>query len=307
MTAIILVVEDDKIQARLTKTYLDASGYEVILAEDGKSAIKLAKTKPVDIILLDLVLPDMHGNEVSRWLKLDEETKGIPIIMLTAKTSPLGKVDSLRAGADDYLSKPYNEVELNARIQASLRTKALQDELKDKNRKLEELLAKVELLAITDPLTGLNNRRHFELLVDNEFKLTQRYKTPTSCLMVDVDHFKNINDEYGHRAGDTVLKEISDVIKACLRTVDTVARWGGEEFVILLPRTDREDAAGTAARILSAVSNRLFSAIAGPVTISIGGATIPSSSIDSAEKFIDASDNALYKAKSGGRNRIEFI
>jgi two-component system, cell cycle response regulator len=307
MAAKILVVEDDKMQAGITKSYLEASGYDVILAEDGKSAIKIAKTTMLDIILLDLVLPDMDGNEVSRWLKLDEETKGVPIIMLTAKTSTLGKVNGLRAGADDYLSKPYNENELTARINASLRTKALQDELKEKNRKLEELLAKVELLAITDHLTGLFNRRHFELLVENEFNPTQRYKTPTSCLMADVDYFKSINDEYGHRAGDMVLKELAEIIKACLRNVDTIARWGGEEFVILLPRTNREDASSTASRILSAVSGRMFSGIKRPITISIGGATIPHPSIDSAEKFIDASDNALYKAKAGGRNRIEFL
>ncbi len=307
MAAKILVVEDDKIQARVTKDYLEASGYEVILAKDGKSAIKIAKTQPVDIILLDLVLPDMDGNDVSRWLKLDDDTKGIPIIMLTAKNSTLGKVDGLRAGADDYLLKPYNEVELTARIYASLRTKALQDELKEKNRNLEELLARVEILAITDPLTGLYNRRHFESIVENEFNLTARYKSPASCLMADVDHFKSVNDEKGHRAGDVILKEVAGIIKNCLRRVDIVARWGGEEFVILLPRTAREDTLRTASRILAAVSSHMFPGMDKPVTISMGVATIPAPSIDSAEKFIDAADAALYTAKSRGRNRIEVV
>lgn len=301
----ILLVEDDKIQAKFAKDFLEASGYQVLLAEDGKSAIKIAKTANVDIILLDLVLPDMNGNEVCRWLKLNQDTKGIPIIMLTVKSSMMEKVEGLKAGADDYLPKPYSEIELNARIYASLRTKSLQDELRKKNRELEEILSKVEFLASTDPLTELYNRRHFESLIEKEFNRSVRYKSPVSCLMIDVDHFKNINDEFGHRVGDSVLKEISAIIKNCLRTVDTVARWGGEEFVVLLPRTDKESALQAASRILTGISTHTFSNIDKPITISIGISNMPASSIDSAEKLIDTSDSALYEAKGKGRNRIE--
>ncbi|MCG2722646.1 MAG: response regulator, partial [Thermodesulfovibrionales bacterium] len=148
----ILLVEDDKLQAKITGEYLESAGYDVILADNGKSAIKSVKTESIDLVILDLVLPDINGNEVCRWLKLNEDTRGIPIIMLTAKGSTMDKVQGLHAGADDYLSKPYNETELNARIYASLRTKALQDELRAKNRQLEEVLSKVEVLASTDPL-----------------------------------------------------------------------------------------------------------------------------------------------------------
>lgn len=302
----ILLVEDDKIQAKVTRDYLESAGYEVILAEEGKTAIKIAKTQSLDLILLDLVLPDMNGNEISRWLKLNHDTKGIPIIMLTSKSSTIEKVDGLRAGADDYLSKPYNEVELNARIFASLRTKALQDELKEKNRKLEELLLKVETLAITDPLTELFNRRHFETIIEKEFSTAVRYKSPISCLMVDVDYFKSINDEYGHRAGDQVLKELANIIENSLRKGDTVARWGGEEFVVLLPRTDKEHALPAASRILTAIANHEFRGVKRQITVSIGITSAPNSSIDTAEKLIDASDIALYEAKSKGRNRIEI-
>ena len=236
----ILLVEDDKLQGKVTKDYLESTGYKVVWAEDGKSAIKAVKTQDIDLIVLDLVLPDINGNEVCRWLKLNQDTRGLPIIMLTAKSSTNDKVTSLTAGADDHLSKPFNESELGARIYACLRTKALQDELRDKNRQLEEVLSKVEVLAITDPLTHLYNRRHFENLIENEFASTARYKSPATCLMIDVDYFKSINDEYGHRTGDIVLKEISLIIKSCLRKVDTVARWGGEEFVVLLPRTKKK-------------------------------------------------------------------
>jgi two-component system cell cycle response regulator len=301
----ILLVEDDKLQAKVTKDYLETSGYEVICVENGKSAIKTAKTQHVDLVLLDLILPDLDGNEVARWLKLNEDTKGIPIIILTVKSSTTEKVTGLEAGADDYLPKPYNEIELNARIYACLRTKALQDELRVKNRQLEEVLLKVETLAITDPLTELFNRRRFEATLEKEFARTIRYQSPTSCLMIDIDHFKNINDEYGHHAGDLVLKEIAQVIKSCVREIDTVARWGGEEFVVLLPEVKKESALQAASRILNVISKHKFSGISSHISVSIGLASVPDPSIDTGEKLINASDLALYEAKAKGRNRIE--
>ncbi|HMK50755.1 MAG TPA: diguanylate cyclase [Thermodesulfovibrionales bacterium] len=300
----ILLVEDDKVQGKATKNYLETSGYEVIFVEDGKSAIKAVKTQEIDLVVLDLILPDMNGNEVCRWLKLNQDTRGIPIIMLTAQGSTTDKVASLTAGADDHLTKPFNESELGARIYACLRTKALQDELRDKNRQLEEVLSRVEVLAITDPLTQLYNRRHFETLIESEFATTTRYKSPTSCLMIDVDFFKQVNDQFGHRAGDTVLKEIAQIIKNCLRKVDTVARWGGEEFVVLLPRTKKEDSLIAAERILNSISEHSFSGVDRQITVSIGVASMPDPSIDSSEKLVDASDAALYEAKGSGRNRI---
>ncbi|MFZ5908092.1 MAG: diguanylate cyclase [Nitrospirota bacterium] len=301
----ILLVEDDKLQAKITGEYLESAGFDVIVADSGKSAIKAVKTSSVDIVLLDLVLPDMNGNEVCRWLKLNEDTRGIPIIMLTAKGSTTDKVQGLQAGADDYLSKPYNEIELNARIYASLRTKALQDELREKNLQLQEVIAKIELLASTDPLTGLFNRRHFEIIIENEFARTQRYGSPIACLMIDVDHFKKINDTYGHRAGDTILKEIARLIQENIRKVDTAARWGGEEFVVLLPRTDRKQAYYAASRIWESIAGHCFTTIETGITVSIGIASTPDAAIDSAEKLIDASDLEMYRAKTLGRNRIE--
>ena len=300
----ILLVEDDKLQGKTTKDYLESSGYKVIWVEDGKSAIKTVKSRDIDLIVLDFILPDMNGNEVCRWLKLNQDTKGIPIIMLTAQSSTTDKVASLTAGADDHLTKPYNESELNARIYACMRTKALQDELRTKNRQLEEVLSKVELLAITDPLTQLFNRRHFESVIESEFASTARYKSPASCLMIDVDHFKSVNDEFGHRSGDTVLKELSQIIRSCLRKVDTVARWGGEEFTVLLPRTKKEDAFRAASRILQSIADYKFPDISKQITVSIGIASIPDPEIDSAEKLVDASDSAMYEAKEKGRNQI---
>jgi diguanylate cyclase (GGDEF)-like protein len=302
----ILFVEDDKLQAKITREYLEKNGHQIIHVENGTSAIKVAKSEPIDLIILDLVLPDMDGNDVCRWLKMNEDTKGIPIIVLTAKGSTADKVTGLKAGADDYLAKPYNDVELNARIYASLRTKALRDELKIKNMQLQELLAKVEALAITDPLTEISNRRHFWNVLETEFNRSIRFKRPISCLMIDVDHFKKINDQYGHRVGDIVLKEIARIFTNCLRKVDVVARWGGEEFVVMLPETDQTNATNAATRMLLAISEHQFPEIQTGITVSIGIASTPASSLDTAEKLIEASDVALYDAKSKGRNRVEI-
>ena len=235
----ILLVEDSRTQAETAKDFLEKNGYEVMLAESGKAAIKAVKTVPVDIVLLDLVLPDMSGNDVCRWLKLNEDTKGIPIIMLTVKGEVTDKVAGLEAGADDYLPKPYNNVELNARIYACLRTKALQDELKQKNLQLQNLLKQVEIMAITDQLTEIYNRRQVETILQKEFRTATRYKTPVSCMIIDIDHFKAVNDAFGHHAGDAVLKEIAKIITESAREADTVARWGGEEFIVILPQTKR--------------------------------------------------------------------
>ena len=301
----ILVVEDSETQADRTKEFLETSGYEVSCAKDGISAIKAAKTVSFDLILLDLLLPDLNGNEVCRWLKLNSDTRGIPIIMLTVRNSLEDKVAGIEAGADDYLPKPYNEVELNAKIYAVLRTKALQDELREKNKQMEDLLSRVEFLAITDPLTELFNRRRLEIVLERELKAAERYNQPVACLMIDIDHFKRINDLYGHKTGDSVLKQVAGLIKNALREVDVLSRWGGEEFVALLPQTDRNQAMEPALRILRIISGNTFNEIpAERITVSIGIAC-PGGAIDSDDKLIHAADLALFEAKRKGRNRVE--
>lgn len=303
----ILYVEDSETQASVIKDFLEKSGYDVILVDNGKSAINVAKSQPLDIVLLDVILPDITGYEVCRWLKLNSDTREIPIIMLTVKGSVSDKVTGLEAGADDYLPKPFDEIELNARIYACLRTKALQDELKQKNRQLEELLEKVKILASTDPLTKLSNRRHFEVVLENEFKRAARYNSPLACLMIDIDYFKKINDGYGHHTGDLVLHEIAHIIKNTVREIDVTARWGGEEFVVLLPQTGKEGALQSASRILKAIVTHKFTCLPDKkISASIGIACLPDPSINTGEKLIDASDIAMYEAKRKGRNRTEI-
>jgi two-component system cell cycle response regulator len=302
----ILLVEDSDTQAEITKATLQSGGYEVVWANNGVSAIKAVVTSPPDVVLLDLLLPDMSGIEVCRWIKQTENTRGIPIIMLTIKSSLNDKVSGIESGADDYLPKPYNDIELNAKIYAALRTKALQDELRQKNKQLSELLAQVETMAITDPLTGLYNRRHLDSVLEAEWKKSERYNFSLVCLLIDIDFFKSVNDTYGHKTGDLVLIKIANILRKSLRDVDTVARWGGEEFLAVLPYTDKDQGLMIAQRILEKVSAHQFEQCPDRrITVSIG-LSHSGPSLNSKDKLIEAADSALYEAKKNGRNRMEI-
>lgn len=303
----VLLVEDDPVQANVTKEILVKAGYNVLWAKDGVNAIKLVKTEKPDIILLDLVLPGLDGHEVCRWLKLEESTRGIPVIMLTVKKELSDKISGLQVGADDYLPKPYNELELNARIYASLRTKALQDELKMKNTQLEELLTKVEYMAITDALTGLYNRRRFHEVLDNEFERSKRFSSPFSTVMLDIDHFKKVNDNYGHLVGDSVLRDLAGIMQKSIRDIDTAARFGGEEFIILAPNTSPGDVVTVAERIRIITEGTHFEGLNNnALTVSIGISGLPDEFIENQDDLLKCSDIALYRAKQNGRNRIEI-
>jgi len=299
----VLLVEDDVIQAAATKEILMKVGYEVLHAEDGINAIRLVKSEKPDIILLDVVLPGMDGYEVCRWLKIEETTKGIPVIMLTMKKELSDKISGLQIGADDFLPKPYNELELNARIYALLRTKGLQDELRLKNRQLEELLDKVNYMAITDVLTGLYNRRRFHDVLSTEYERAKRYAVPFSLVMLDIDYFKKVNDTYGHSVGDVVLREVATILKNSIREIDTAARYGGEEFVVVLPNTEKENAQIFAERIRQAIERHAFSGVNKNITVSIGIGGMPDAKVEDEDKLIRCADFALYRAKQSGRNR----
>lgn len=299
----VLLVEDDPLQASATKEILKKVGYDILWAEDGINAIKLVKSEKPDIILLDVILPGMDGYEVCRWLKLEETTKGIPVIMLTIKKDLSDKISGLQIGADDYLPKPYNELELNARIYASLRTKALQDELKVKNNQLEALLEKVNYMAITDALTGLYNRRRFHDALSAEYERAKRYGTPFSLIMLDIDFFKKINDDFGHNEGDTVLKEVSGILLRNVRDIDTAARYGGEEFMMILPNTEKAQAMVVSERIRQTIATHDFSGLNRKISASIGIAGMPDARIDNEERLIRCADFAMYRAKQLGRNR----
>lgn len=303
----ILVVDDSAFEAKHSKVLLEREGHEVLIAENGMQGMKLIKLERPDLILLDLVLPDISGREVCRWAKLNAETQSIPIIILTARTGVKERVAGLEDGANDYVTKPCDDSELKARIDAVLREKTLRDQLEKKNTEYEELMRKFERMAITDPVTGLFNRRRFEEMLAQEFERYRRYGTPFTCLMIDVDHFKRINDTYGHDVGDLVLKETAQMIQAQIRGVDTVSRYGGDEFAVLLSQQKGEEAVKAAGRILRHVRQLRFKEMkkGEKVTLSIGIAALPDPDLKEMDQIMQCADYALYKAKKNGRDCAE--
>src|SRR5687767_13087698 len=227
----ILVVDDNQDNIEIIATRLRYRGYEIIEASDGAQALALVQETAPDLILLDVMLPDIDGYEISRRIKGSESLPFIPIILVTARDSTQDKVTGLDAGADDYLPKPINYPELEARVRSMLRIKRLQDELEEKNRELERL-------SISDGLTGLYNHKHSHQELWEEFERVQRTGEHLGVAMLDLDHFKQVNDTYGHQAGDAVLQELARILRDTAREVDKLGRYGGEEFMAILPEAD---------------------------------------------------------------------
>jgi diguanylate cyclase (GGDEF)-like protein len=302
----ILVVDDSQAQREHLAQVLRSEGYEVVEARDGKEAIKVVKEEQPDLVLLDMILPDMDGRQVLRLIKPRDTDQFMPVIILSMKGDVATKVEGLRLGADDFLVKGVEEPEIIARCQAMLRIKSLQERLREMQKKLEEQ-------SITDALTGLKNRRFFDERLHEEFRRAQRYGDYLALIMVDLDHFKQVNDRFGHQAGDSVLHEAASLIRGSLRDPDICARYGGEEFAVILPKTHMSGALAVAERMWRAIGAKDF--VIGPgedgktprsihVTGSIGVAFYPSKDINSGDLLLRFADQALYQAKRSGRNTI---
>src|SRR5436190_199090 len=236
-TGRILVVDDHEDNIELLRARLEAWGYEVDAAHDGAQALEIVHRAPPDLILLDVMMPSLDGNEVARRVKHDRALPFIPIIMQTALDSTENKVEGLEAGADDYITKPIEFAELKARLRSMLRIKRLQEELEERERQLLEANERLKHMSRTDALTGLENRRATERQLELMFAHSKRYEEPLSCVMCDLDRFKSVNDEHGHHAGNAVLKQFAAILKRAAREIDAVGRYGGEEFIVLLPGT----------------------------------------------------------------------
>jgi two-component system, cell cycle response regulator len=296
----ILVVDDNEDNIEIIAARLRYRGYEILEARDGEQALNHVRDNAPDLILLDVMLPDIDGYEISRRIKGSADLPFIPIILVTARDSTQDKVAGLDAGADDYLTKPINFPELEARVRSMLRIKRLQDELAEKNLELERL-------STSDGLTGLYNHRHIHGLLAEEYERVSRTNDCMSVAMLDLDHFKRVNDTYGHQAGDRVLVELSDILRETARDIDRLGRYGGEEFMALLPETCIDDAAVFVERVRREVARRPFEIGRDDplhMTISAGVATFPYNGIDSVEALVRCADEALYAAKAAGRDRI---
>jgi two-component system cell cycle response regulator len=295
----ILLIDDsravrEEIKALLLKRDLDAVFFE---AATGLEGFKILLDHPMDLVLCDLVMPQFDGFKFLQMRGSRPELHDTPVLMLTAIEEIGQKVRILTSGATDYITKPFHHEELVARVRIHLKIKHLQDELRQKN-------ALLLALSTTDSLTKTYNRRHFMELARKEFERSERQGFQLSLLIFDVDYFKEINDTYGHQAGDTVLIELCHAAEESLRDYDILGRYGGDEFTILFPQTTLNQAMSVAQRFEKAVKAIELEVLKGKRLSVSGGVSHKSSGIQDIEKLVKAADEALYRAKQAGRGRI---
>jgi two-component system, cell cycle response regulator len=302
----ILVVDDHEDNIEVLRLRLESWGYHTDAVQDGAAALRAVEQSPPDLILLDVMMPEVSGIEVARRVKANRSLPFIPIIMQTALDSTEAKVEGLEAGADDYITKPIDFAELKARLRSMLRIKRLQEALEERERELLEVNERLRHMSQTDGLTGLDNRRHLNDRLEEMFQHAQRLAEPFSCVMCDLDHFKSVNDTYCHQAGDEVLKQLSAILKDEAREIDRVGRYGGEEFMLLLPGTVLDAAVTFAERVRKRIEGHTFSFPGGSLsrTASFGVSGWPHPKIKACDSLVRAADDALYVAKEMGRNRV---
>ncbi|MEW6325614.1 MAG: diguanylate cyclase [Nitrospirota bacterium] len=306
----ILLIVDDTASVRQAVRGVMASTklFETILeADTGLQALDLMQRTPVDMLISDVVMSPLDGYKLTATVKRQPRYKSLPVILLTSQADSEDKVKGLEVGANDYVTKPFDHGELIARVKNLIRIKELQQEVEEKNAALAVLNQRLETMAITDELTGLFNRRHFIERVQQEFARSKRYHLPLSCLMIDIDNFKMINDRWGHQTGDAVLKELGALLKRSRRTHDLVARYGGEEFIVILCQTDHNGAMQSAEQVRKAIEGHAFSAADGrplQVTASVGVSSYPAPDVVQPDDLVRVADGALYQAKRTGKNRV---
>ena len=295
----ILLIDDSRLISQFGKSILTGKGHEVLTADSGEMGLELALRDQPDLILLDVILPGKDGYQVCQHLKATPQSQDIPVIMLTSKAEPADKIKGLELGAVDYVTKPFDAGELIARVNTHLRMKELYEALQEKNRLLQEL-------ANLDGLTNLFNHRFFHEHLTREMDRVRRYGGIVSCVIVDIDFFKKVNDTYGHQTGDVILKEVAGILQKGIRDSDLAARYGGEEFALVLVQSDAEVAVLICERIRSQIAAMPFLSMDSPIHIraSFGIASFPSVGIKKEKDLIEAADRALYRAKEGGRNRV---
>ncbi|HJZ88692.1 MAG TPA: diguanylate cyclase [Polyangia bacterium] len=295
----ILIVDDDRAVCAALARMVSESGHELLLASSWTDAVRLYREGRPDLVVLDVMMPTIDGYKLTGILRR-ESGAFVPIILLTALEDLDSKRRGMAAGADDFLTKPVTQLELQIRVASLLRIKQLTDQLAAANLRLAEL-------AVTDPLTLLHNRRHVYFELEREFVRSRRYGHPLSLMMLDVDHFKQVNDTHGHPIGDRVLKLLADILRGSVRATDLVGRVGGEEFMVLAPETGISSIGKVAERIRLAIGHRSAAAegvgIPG-ITVSIGVATSEHPQVGTSEQLVRQADEALLSAKREGRNRV---
>lgn len=300
----VLIAEDNVVVRQLLAKTLTKEGHEVVCVENGREAFELFKSRFFPIILTDWMMPEMNGPDLCRAIREHDSEGYVFIVLLTSKDSQDDIILGLKAGADDYLVKPVNHAELLARLNTGQRILNLERSLKDANEEIKRL-------SITDPLTGCYNRGYMTKRLPEEIQRARRYRHPLSIIFCDIDHFKAVNDTYGHLGGDLVLNEFVQCLLGSIRhNVDWLARYGGEEFIIVLPETDSKSAFCKAEQLCGTVSQRVIN-ISGQeihITASFGATGFDPDTPDdkiSLETLINRADDHLYQAKQEGRDKVK--
>lgn len=297
---LILVAEDDRVTRKALCVLLRDAGYRVDEAADGQEAVDRVVRGGVALALLDDVMPRMTGLEACRLVKSIDPESFLPVVLLTARADVDARIEGLRLGADDYVGKPYDERELLARVGAMLRIKAQSDAVREAHRTLEQL-------ATHDELTGIYNFRHLSTRLAEEWKRAERFHEPLAAVMVGLDGFRAFNAEHGDRVGDAVLRQVAARVRRAVRDIDVVARYGGDEFLVLLPNTHLAGAVTVADRISREVRTAAPAGDDGeplPLTASLGVAAFPSRDVRTRDGLLKCSAEALAEAKQQGRDRV---
>ncbi len=290
----ILIVDDNFDNIRVLGTVLRKNDYRVMIAQSSKQALHSLEVAEIDLILLDVMMPGMDGFETCQQIKSHPDWQRIPLIFLTAKVEESEIVQGFKLGAVDYITKPFNVAILLERVKTHIQLHHYQKILQEQ--------------AYIDALTQIPNRLRFEKVIYNEWNRALRARSPLAVLMIDIDHFKTLNDTYGHLIGDQVLKQVACTLARLVkRAGDFVARYGGEEFVVILPNSKLREAMVLAESMRVAVEKLAISnenSVLGNVTISLGAASFIPAATLSPMQLVDAADQQLFLAKKSGRNQV---
>jgi diguanylate cyclase (GGDEF)-like protein len=296
----VLIVDDDPTNRHLLTAMLLSTRHEFCEACDGKSAWELIQKETINLVITDWMMPDMDGVELIDYIRKANFPHYIYIILLTARSTKADVVAGLESGADDYLIKPFDLDELRARVKIA-------DRIIELERRLREERDRNQKMATYDSLTNLYNRRALYDIADNELARARRDKKPVSLVMMDIDHFKNVNDAHGHNIGDQALRIVAHIISDKIRIYDTAARWGGEEFLLILPGTNIDEAELIAERVRQGIETSLIPIPGGNhlnLQASFGVSTSMPDKLLSFDLLVHQADEALYDAKEKGRNRV---